>query len=108
MINITALGRLTAAPTLETTPNGKTVCKFRIACDRGAYEGSDFISIETWRGAEANAENLVKGQMVQVAGKLRTSEWTTDEGEKRSRMFINADDVTWLARPNTQPTEAAA
>lgn len=100
MINTTALGRLTQAPSLEETPNGKKVCKFRIACDRGAYEGTDFISIETWRGAEANFENLTKGQMVQVTGKLRSSEWTDDNGQKRSRVFINADDVSWLTKAN--------
>ena len=108
MISTTAHGRLTAEPTLETTPNGNKVCKFRIACNRGAYDGTDVISIETWRGAEANAEHLDKGQAVIVTGKLRTSEWETEDGEKRSRVFINADDVTWLAKPKAPANEPQA
>ncbi len=109
MITTIALGRLTDNPVLHTTPNDKTVCKFRIACNRGGYDGTDFISIETWRGAEANAEKLIKGQQVQVTGKLRTSEWKDEDGNPRSRIFILADDVTWLAKPQIaeQPTEPA-
>jgi len=109
MITTIALGRLVDAPVLHTTPNNKTVCKFRIACDRGAFDGTDFISIETWRGAEANHDKLVKGQLVQVTGKLRTSEWKDEDGNPRSRTFINADDIVWLAKPGAnKPTDEEA
>ena len=109
MITITALGRLTDNPVLHTTPGDKTVCKFRIACNRGAIDGTDFISVETWRGAEANSGNLEKGQMVHITGTLRTSEWTDEDGKPRSRTFINADNITWLAKAGSnRPTEDAA
>ena len=98
MINITALGRLTDTPVLHTVGDDKAVCKFRIACNRGAFEGSDFLSVETWRAAKINAEKLEKGQQVHITGTIRTSEWTDEDGNQRSRTFINADNITWLSK----------
>ena len=93
-------GRLTSEPTLKTTTTGKTVCTLRIAYSypRG-IDKTGYVDVEIWGpAAEANAKNLVAGQLVTVDGNFSHSEWETD-GTRHSRLTLVANEVVWGAKP---------
>lgn len=102
MLNrIVLIGRLVADPQLRYTQQGAGVANFRIAVDRpytnqqGERE-TDFIDVVCWRKlAEIVANNLSKGRLVAVDGRLqiRYYEW---EGQKRQSAEVHADDVRFL------------
>jgi single-strand DNA-binding protein len=99
---VTLVGNLTDDPELRYTPNGAAVCKFRIAVNRRIQDGSgnwkdgeaSYFSINCWRGlAENAAESLTRGTRVMVAGRLQFRAWENQEGEKRSAVEVEADEV---------------
>jgi len=100
---ITVVGNLVADPELRFTPSGAAVANFRIAStprtfDRQANEWKDgeslFLSCSVWREAAENvAESLTKGMRVIVQGRLVQRSYDTREGEKRTVMEIQVDEV---------------
>ncbi|MET8328658.1 single-stranded DNA-binding protein [Streptomyces sp. NPDC005181] len=100
---MTLIGNLVEDPELRFTPNGVPVARFTVAStprtfDREANAWQDgettFLDCTAWRQlAENLTESLSKGARVVVAGRLRTDRWETPEGEKRSRMVLDVDDV---------------
>jgi len=99
---VTLVGNLTDDPELRYTPNGAAVCKFRIAVNRRIQDGAgnwkdgeaSYFSINCWRGlAENAAESLTRGTRVIVAGRLQFRSWENQEGEKRSAVEVEADEV---------------
>jgi single-strand DNA-binding protein len=109
MLNQTSLvGRLTADP--ETGAGEKhESARFRLAVDRAGADGADFIPVVVFdRLAEVVAEHLTKGRLVSVAGRLRSSEWTTPDGDKRFRLEVVGSDVQFLDRKKAETAEAAA
>lgn len=109
MINrIVLIGRLVADPQLRYTQTGVAVTSFRIAVDRpysnqqGERE-TDFIDIVTWRKlAEVVANNLAKGRLVGVDGRLQVREYEY-EGQKRRQAEVVADQVQFLDWPSDGP-----
>lgn len=105
MLNrIVLIGRLVADPQLRYTQTGVAVTNFRIAVDRqftnnqGERE-TDFIDIVTWRKlAEVCANNLSKGRLVGVDGRLQIREYEY-EGQRRRQAEVVADNVNFLDRP---------
>src|SRR6201990_2078139 len=91
---ITVVGNLVDDPELRFTPSGAAVAKFRVAStprtfDRQTNEWKDgeslFLSCSVWRqAAEHVAESLQKGMRVVIQGNLRSRQYETREGEKRS------------------------
>ncbi len=90
-------GRLTADPSLNFTPDGVPILKFRIASGR-MYRDKDgnwkeavaFIPVTAWREqAERLAEVLHKGSAVFVEGRLQSRSWEV-EGQRKSMIEINA------------------
>jgi single-strand DNA-binding protein len=105
MINsVVLVGRLTAAPELRYTTNGNAVATFTLAVDRN-YTGqndkeTDFIRIVAWRKlAEVVANNLDKGRLVAVEGRIQVQQYQTDGGEKRQAFEVVANNVRFLDRP---------
>src|SRR3954470_1173251 len=100
---ITVVGNLVDDPELRFTPSGAAVANFRIAStprtfDRQANEWKDgealFLSCSVWRQAAENvAESLQKGMRVVVQGNLRSRQYETREGEKRTVFEIQVDEV---------------
>jgi len=100
---ITVVGNLVDDPELRFTPSGAAVANFRIAStprtfDRQSNEWKDgdalFLSCSVWRQAAENvAESLVKGMRVVVQGRLRSRQYETREGEKRTVFEIEVDEV---------------
>lgn len=109
MINrIVLIGRLVADPQLRYTGNGTAVTNFRIAVDRPftnqqGERDTDFIDIVAWRRlAETVANNLNKGRLVGVDGRLQVREYEY-EGQRRRQAEVVADNVEFLDWPSDGP-----
>ena len=96
------VGNLTDDPELRYTPNGAAVCKFRIAVNRRIQDGAgqwkdgeaSYFSVNCWRGlAENAAETLTRGTRVLVAGRLNFRSWENQDGDKRTAIEVEADEV---------------
>src|SRR5690349_5799500 len=101
--NITVIGNLTDDPELRFTPSGAAVAKFRVAStprymDRNTNEWKDgeplFLACTVWRQAAENvAESLQRGARVIVSGRLKQRSYETREGEKRTVIELEVDEV---------------
>lgn len=90
------MGRLTRDPELKTTTSGKNVTNFSLAVDKAGQEGADFFEIVAWEKlAELINQYLSKGRRCLIQGRLTQRQWEQD-GQKRSRVEIIANDVTFL------------
>jgi single-strand DNA-binding protein len=100
---ITIVGNLTADPELRFTPNGSTVANFTVAStprilDKATNEWKDgdalFMRCAVWRQAAENvAESLHRGMRVIVTGRLRQRSYETKEGEKRTVIELEVDEI---------------
>jgi single-strand DNA-binding protein len=100
---ITVVGNLVDDPELRFTPSGAAVANFRIAStprtlDRQTNEWKDgdalFLSCSVWRQAAENvAESLQKGMRVVVQGRLKQRQYETREGEKRTVIELDVEEV---------------
>jgi single-strand DNA-binding protein len=99
---ITIVGNLTDDPELRYTANGAAVANFTVAYSTrirdaaGNWTDGDtsFFRVNVWRAlAENAAESLTRGTRVVVTGRLKQRSWENQEGEKRSMIEIEADDV---------------
>src|SRR5690349_9278606 len=100
---ITVVGNLTADPELRFTPSGAAVASFTIAStprtfDRNSNEWKDgealFLRCSIWRQAAENvAESLTRGMRVIASGRLKQRSYETREGEKRTVIELDVDEV---------------
>jgi single-strand DNA-binding protein len=99
---ITIVGNLTDDPELRYTPNGAAVANVRVAVNRRIPDGAggwkdaetSFFRVNAWRTlAENAAESLTRGTRVVVTGRLRSRSWENQEGETRSAVEIEADEI---------------
>ncbi|MDQ3476884.1 MAG: single-stranded DNA-binding protein [Actinomycetota bacterium] len=100
---ITVVGNLTADPELRFTPSGAAVANFTVAStprtfDRQTQEWKDgdalFLRCNVWRQAAENvAESLTRGARVVVSGRLKQRSFETKEGEKRTVVELEVDEV---------------
>jgi single-strand DNA-binding protein len=100
---ITVVGNLTNDPELRFTPSGSAVANFTIAStpktfDRNSNEWKDgetlFLRAAAWKEAAENvAESLTKGMRVIVSGRLKSRSYETKEGEKRTVMELEVDEI---------------
>lgn len=100
------IGRLTADPELKQTPNGISVCSFRIACNRpysskSGERTADFINIVAWRAqAEFVARYFKKGNAIGVEGSIQTRDYNDKNGEKRYVTEIVGDNFFFVESKN--------
>src|ERR1051326_1633441 len=100
---ITVVGNLTDDPDLRFTPSGAPVASFTLAptprtFDRNTNEWKDgdalFLRCSIWRQAAENvAESLTKGMRVVVQGRLKQRSYETREGEKRTVVELDVEEV---------------
>jgi single-strand DNA-binding protein len=97
------MGNLTRDPELRQIPSGQSVCSFSLALNR-AYkdqggewqEATDFIDVVAWGPlGERVSQYVTKGRRVLVQGRLQSRSWE-QEGQKRSKVEVLANDVTFL------------
>ena len=100
---ITVVGNLTADPELRFTASGAAVANFTVAStprqfDRASGEWKDgealFLRCNIWRQAAENvAESLSRGSRVVVTGRLKQRSFETKEGEKRTVIELEVDEI---------------
>jgi single-strand DNA-binding protein len=100
---ITIIGNLTADPELRFTPAGNAVANFTVAStprtfNRATSEWEDgealFMRCTIWKQAAENvAESLTRGARVVVHGRLKQRSFTTKEGEKRTVVELDVDEI---------------
>ncbi|MPZ52118.1 MAG: single-stranded DNA-binding protein [Acidimicrobiia bacterium] len=99
--NVTLIGNLVDDPELRFTPSGVALAKIRLAVNRRWrdsnnewQEDTSFFSGTIWRDqAESAAESLEKGARVIVSGRLEQRSWETEQGDRRSVVEIQVDEI---------------
>jgi len=98
------IGNLTRDPELKATPSGQNVCTFGVATNltwtdqNGEKQNrAEFHNIVAWRKlAEICGQYLKKGSKVYIEGRLQTRDWEGQDGVKRYRTEIVADNMIML------------
>src|SRR3954451_11525951 len=100
--SVTLIGNITRDPELRFTPNGAATASFGLAVNRRWQnrqtqeweEATSFFDVVCWREMAENAsESLQRGARVIVTGRLEQRSWESQEGEKRSKIEVIADEV---------------
>ena len=97
------MGNLTRDPELKAIPSGQSVVSFSLALNRsykdqsGEWkEATDYVDVTAWGPlAERVAQYCQKGKQVLVNGRIQSRSWEQD-GQKRSKVEVLAQDVTFL------------
>jgi single stranded DNA-binding protein len=98
---VTLVGNLTDDPELRFTPKGTAVATFRLAVNQRLWDGDgwkdgepSFFRVNVWRDqAQHVSQSLAKGARCVVVGRLKSRSWETPEGERRSAVEVDAEDV---------------
>ena len=100
--SVTLVGNITRDPELRFTPSGQATATFGLAVNRRWQnrntneweEATSFFNVVCWREQAENAsESLAKGSRVIVTGRLEQRSWETQDGEKRSKIEVVADEI---------------
>jgi len=107
------IGNLTRDPELRYIPSGTAVASFGLAVNR-QYTNSDgekvddvcYIDIVAWnRLAEVAGEYLSKGQPIFVEGRLQLDSWEDQDGKKRSKLKVVAQNIQFLGSGKADNSE---
>jgi len=99
---VTLVGNVTRDPEIRYTPSGQTVATFGLAVNRRWQnrqnneweEQTSFFDVKVWsQMAENVSESVSRGTRVIVTGRLEQRSWETDNGDKRSKVEVVADEV---------------
>jgi single-strand DNA-binding protein len=100
--NVTLIGNVTRDPELRFTPSGQGVASFGLAVNRRWQnrqnneweEATSFFDVVCWGTLGENvSESVSKGTRIIVTGRLDQRSWESQEGEKRSKIEVVADEV---------------
>ncbi|HEX7133380.1 MAG TPA: single-stranded DNA-binding protein [Iamia sp.] len=100
--SVTLTGNITRDPELRFTPSGQAVATFGLAVNRRWQnrqtneweEQVSFFDVKCWaQMAENVSESLGRGTRVVVSGRLEQRSWETDNGDKRSKVEVVADEI---------------
>ena len=100
-------GRLTAAPELKTTQNGKSVCTFTLAVDRGFGDNkvTDFLTCVAWeQRAEFISKYFAKGSEIRILGEINTRKWQDKDGNNRTAFEICVNESGFCGSKKEQST----
>lgn len=99
---VTLVGNVTRDPEIRYTPSGQTVATFGLAVNRRWQnrqnqeweEQVSFFDVKCWsQMAENVSESVARGTRVVVTGRLEQRSWETDNGDKRSKIEVVADEI---------------
>ena len=83
---------------MRYTPDGDPVTSFSVACDTGKVKPPTWVRVSCWRQlAELANEHLGKGKKGFVRGRVRISDYTDRDGEKRYSLDVTADVLRFLS-----------
>jgi len=105
----TIIGRLTRDPEVRSIPSGKSVCTITVATSRvwtdqsgQKQKDSEFHNVVLWgKLAEIAGQYMKKGARVYMEGRISTREWTGQDGVKRYRTEIVAENMIMLDGPRS-------
>jgi single-strand DNA-binding protein len=99
------IGNLTRDPEMRYTPQGTSVCSFGLAVNRKYKQGDEmkeevtFINIVVFgKQADTSGQYLNKGSSVLIEGRLQERRWETEDGQKRSKHEVVAQNVRFMSR----------
>lgn len=104
-------GRLTAQPELKSTTSGKMVTSFTIANDTGWGENktTNFLNCVAWnKNAENISKYFAKGDPIAIRGQIRTRNYETNDGAKRTATEILIDEFEFMSGEKASADEAPA
>jgi single-strand DNA-binding protein len=104
-------GNLTRDPELRFTNDGIPVCSFGLAVNRvrSRSEEVDFFDISAWRElGETVANYKKKGDPILLEGRLQYRTWEAQDGSRRSKVDVVADNVQFLGRPGDSEDGASS
>lgn len=111
-LNVVAImGRLAADPQMRQTQAGKSVCSFRIACDRGRKDANgqnqtDWLDVVAWdKTADFVSHYFPKGSMIAVTGRLQSRKYQDKNGNNRTAIEIVANQVSFCGEKKQQDTK---
>jgi single-strand DNA-binding protein len=112
--NVVLMGNVTRDIELRYTTGGTAVTDMGLAVNNRVKKNGDwieepmFIDVTIWgKQAELASQYLSKGRSVLVQGELRLDSWENNEGQKRSKHYINASNVTFVGPAPKQSTAEA-
>ena len=103
----TLIGRVTRDPEMRTTPSGQSVTTLSVATNRAwtdnagvKQERSEFHNCVLWgKLAEIASQYVTKGRRIYIEGRIETRDWTGQDGVKRYRTEIVAENMIMLDGP---------
>lgn len=98
------MGNLTRDPDLRTTKGGQSFCEFSLAINRlvKLHDGQEreetcFVDLTIWgKQADACKKYLTKGRSVYVEGRLTLDQWESETGERKSRLRVVAERISFI------------
>ncbi len=110
---VVLLGKVLTEPTLESAPQGRRVCRFRLSTSNGKNRQPDYHFIVLWGrdNTDIHPENVARllrrGSTVQITGRIHESRWRSKETqEPRSRTEIIINNIQFInLAPREQTTE---
>ncbi|AQS57742.1 single-stranded DNA-binding protein [Desulforamulus ferrireducens] len=115
MLNkVILIGRLTRDPELRYTTNGIAVAKLTLAVDRPQFskdreKETDFIDVVVWQKlAETCANNLGKGRLVAVDGRLQIRSYDDNQGIRRKAAEVVAENIRFLDWPKDRENQSGS
>ncbi len=110
------LGNLTQNPEVRTTPSGQTVASFSVDTNRvwvdqnkQKKQAAEFHNIVAWgRLAEIVSQYMTKGRLIMVEGRLQTRSWDGQDGVKRYRTEIIAENIQMGPQQGGRPTTGSS
>ena len=116
MNDVRLVGRLTRDPEVRYTSKGQAVARLDMAVNRrfkdstGEWrDDTTFVPVTVWRdAAERCKERLKKGSPLYVEGRLRSTNWETKDGQKRSGMEVEAYRLQFLAKMTGEEAPSSA
>ncbi|MCD8101966.1 MAG: single-stranded DNA-binding protein [Alistipes sp.] len=113
MINkVILVGNVGADPEVRTLESGVKVARIRLATTERIYnrqtqearEHTEWHTVTLWRNMADTADRFVrKGSQIYIEGRIRSNEWTGNDGAKRYGIEIMADDLKLLGRRGDSP-----
>ncbi len=115
MNDVRLVGRLTRDPEVRYTTKGQAVARLDMAVNRRFKDGTGewrddttFVPVTVWReAAERCRDRLKKGSPIYVEGRLRSTNWETKDGQKRSGIEVEAYRLQFLAKMTGEEPSAA-
>ena len=102
------VGNLVRDPESKTTSNDNTVTKFTVAVSERKDDKPAFIEVVTWgKLAEMCAKWLTKGRQILAEGSLKQDSWEDKNGNKRSKLYINAFTIKFIGTGKASSTQSA-